>query len=55
VLTLEFKFPCPDTNPPRWTRYGESSAYAHSTQKQVYKDALGGKPLIISPQRGITE
>jgi len=54
VLTLDFKFPCPDTNEPRWTRYGESSAYANSTQGEVYKDALGGEPFLISPERGVT-
>ncbi|HYI03126.1 hypothetical protein [Hyalangium sp.] len=53
ALTLDFKFPCPDTNDPRWTRYGESSAYAGSTQGEIYKAALGGEPLIISP-RGVT-
>jgi len=55
LLTLEFKFPCPDTNEPRWTVYGESSAYVGSTQKQVYEDALGGQPLMISPKQEITE
>jgi hypothetical protein len=50
VLTLDFKFPCPGTNEPQWTRYGESSAYTGSDQKKIYKDALGGEALIISPQ-----
>ena len=50
VLTLDFKFPCPDTNEPQWTRYREDSAYAGSDQQKVYEDALGGKALIISPQ-----
>ena len=50
VLTLDFKFPCPDTNEPQWTRYGAASAYAGSNQQKVYKDALGGEALIISPQ-----
>jgi hypothetical protein len=50
VLTMDFKFPCPGTNEPRWTRYGESSAYAGSNQHKIYKDALGGEALIISPQ-----
>ncbi|HEX8697939.1 MAG TPA: hypothetical protein VF815_03800, partial [Myxococcaceae bacterium] len=55
LLTLEFKFPCPDTNEPRWARYGESSAYAGSSQKKVYEAALGGEALIISPHKVVTE
>ncbi len=54
VLTLDFKFPCPETNEPRWTRYGENSAYSGSEQGRIYKEALGGEALIISPRRGIT-
>jgi hypothetical protein len=50
VLTVDFKFPCPGTNEPQWTHYGESSAYAGYSQQAVYKDALGGEALIISPQ-----
>ena len=53
VLTLDFKFPCPDTNEPRWTRYGETSAYAGRTQKEIYESALGGRTLSISPQKGV--
>jgi hypothetical protein len=50
VLILDFKFPCPPSNPPTWTRYGETSAYANSTQGEVYMKALGGEALLISPQ-----
>ncbi|HEX8702174.1 MAG TPA: hypothetical protein VF815_25305, partial [Myxococcaceae bacterium] len=53
VLILEFKFPCPDTNEPQWKRYGENSAYSGSNQDQIYKDALGGEALMLSPQ-GVT-
>jgi hypothetical protein len=55
VLTLDFKFPCPDTNKPQWKEYGENSAYAGSNQRRIYKEALGGEALLISPRRGITE
>ncbi|MBN1210245.1 MAG: hypothetical protein JXB05_35665 [Myxococcaceae bacterium] len=55
VLTLDFKFPCPDTNQPQWTRYGEDSAYASRTQGEIYKEALGGEARIISPRRGISQ
>ncbi len=54
VLTLDFKFPCPDTNNARWTRYGASSAYAGYTQGQIYNQALGGEALLISPGKGMT-
>jgi len=50
VLTLDFKFPCPDTNEARWREYGEDSAYVGSNQRDVYKAALRGKAVIISPQ-----
>ncbi|RYZ41574.1 MAG: hypothetical protein EOO71_11460 [Myxococcaceae bacterium] len=52
VLTLDFKFPCPDTNPPRWTPYGTSSPYSGKDQGVIYKEALGGRAMMISP-RGI--
>jgi hypothetical protein len=54
VLTLDFKFPCPDTNDARWRIYGETSAYADSSQDQVYKNALGGTVFLISPRQGVT-
>ena len=50
VLILDFKFPCPPTNPPTWKWYDETSAYANSTQGEVYMKALGGEALLISPQ-----
>jgi hypothetical protein len=53
VLTLDFKFPCPDTNRPQWTRYGENSAYAGSHQGEIYKQALGGEVFLISPRTGM--
>ncbi len=49
VLTLDLKFPCPSTNQPQWKQYGASSAYAGFDQGKVYKDALGGEALILSP------
>ncbi|RYZ11583.1 MAG: hypothetical protein EOO70_09645 [Myxococcaceae bacterium] len=50
ALILDFKFPCPETNPPRWTPYGDSSPYAGKNQGEVYKAALGGEVLLISPR-----
>jgi hypothetical protein len=54
ALILDFKFPCPGTNEPRWTRYGESSAYAGETQDKIYREALGGESVMISPRKGIS-
>ncbi|WP_224242235.1 hypothetical protein [Hyalangium gracile] len=53
ALILELKFPCPDTNTPRWREYGENSAYANSNQGDIYKEALGGEALIVSPRMGL--
>jgi hypothetical protein len=55
VLTLDFKFPCPDTNKPKWKEYGEDSAYAGSNQGRIYKRALGGEVVLISPRGGVTQ
>jgi hypothetical protein len=55
ALTLDFKFPCPDTNKPQWKEYGEDSAYAGSNQRDIYQEALGGEPVLISPRRGVTQ
>jgi hypothetical protein len=54
VLTLDFKFPCPHTNEPRWKDYEADSAYFGRTQGEIYKEALGGEARIISPRRGIS-
>jgi hypothetical protein len=54
VLTLDFKFPCPGTNNPQWTRYRENSAYFGFNQGEIYEKALGGKTVIISPSKGLT-
>ena len=54
VLTLDFKFPCPATNPPRWTLYGENSAYPRLSQGVVYADALGGRTFLVTPRSGGT-
>ncbi|WP_244219691.1 hypothetical protein [Corallococcus interemptor] len=53
VLTLDFKFPCPSSNLPQWTRYGSSSPYADSFQNNIYERALGGRALLISPTQGV--
>lgn len=49
VMILELKFLCPTLREPRWATYGDTSAYAGSHQGQIYKEALGGTALILSP------
>ncbi|RKH54696.1 hypothetical protein D7W81_37860 [Corallococcus aberystwythensis] len=53
ALTLDFKFPCPDSNQPQWTAYGPSSPYFGQDQGKVYKAALDGQALLISPKFGV--
>jgi hypothetical protein len=50
ALILDFKFPCPPSNRPKWTDYGATSAYPNSTQGQIYKKALGGDVFLLTPQ-----
>ncbi|WP_095975832.1 hypothetical protein [Melittangium boletus] len=52
ILILDLKFPCPEGREPIWTNYGDKSAYSGSNQKIVYKEALGGEAVLMSP-RGI--
>ncbi|RKH65834.1 hypothetical protein D7X96_22905 [Corallococcus interemptor] len=53
VLTLDFKFPCPDSNLPKWALYGPGSPYVGKNQGEVYEAALGGPALLISPGNGV--
>lgn len=54
ALIIDLKFPCPPSNRPQWTRYGKTSAYSGSTQDKVYKEALGGDVILLTP-RGFFE
>ncbi|RKH08006.1 hypothetical protein D7X74_32475 [Corallococcus sp. CA047B] len=54
ALILDFKFPCPEDNPPQWTTYGQNSVYFGKGQGKVYKEALGGDAMLISPMEGVT-
>jgi hypothetical protein len=51
ALTIDLKFPCPPSNPPQWTNYGRGSAYENLNQGEVYKKALGGEVLLLTPRR----
>ncbi|MFY0573954.1 hypothetical protein ACN28S_05915 [Cystobacter fuscus] len=54
ILILDLKFPCSGIGKPKWTEYGDKSAYAGSSQGRIYEEALGGKALILSP-KGVFE
>ncbi|WP_223639889.1 hypothetical protein [Corallococcus sp. EGB] len=53
ALILDFKFPCPESNEPQWTVYGEGSPYDGKTQEKVYEEALGGRARLVSPRKGV--
>ncbi|MCY1032004.1 hypothetical protein OV207_11095 [Corallococcus sp. BB11-1] len=55
ALTLDFKFPCPEDNPPQWTIYGKNSVHFGKKQGDLYQEALGGKAMLISPKEGVTQ
>jgi hypothetical protein len=54
ILILDLKFPCPGSRTPQWTQYGDTSVYAGSNQREIYRSALGGAALMMSPE-GIFE
>ncbi|MCY1040145.1 hypothetical protein OV208_02340 [Corallococcus sp. bb12-1] len=54
ALTLDFKFPCPEDNPPQWTTYGKNSVHFGKNQGNLYHEALGGEAMLISPKEGVT-
>jgi hypothetical protein len=50
AIIIDLKFPCPLSNRPRWTDYGRGSAYDGSNQGVIYKEALGGELLLLTPR-----
>lgn len=50
MVILDLKFPCPVDNRPQWTIYGSTSVYSGFRQDMIYRDALGGTTLILSPE-----
>ena len=50
AIIIDLKFPCPPTNPPKWTKYGPKSAYPDSTQGKVYEEALDGEVFLLTPK-----
>ncbi|ATB30933.1 hypothetical protein [Melittangium boletus] len=50
AVIIDLKFPCPSSNSPTWRAYGRGSAYEDSNQGEVYKNALGGEALLLSPE-----
>jgi hypothetical protein len=53
VHVYDLKFPCPKTQDARWERYGEGERWEYSTQGDVYKNALGVTPRLVSPREGV--
>ena len=53
ALILDFKFPCPETHQAEWTKYGRNSVYFGRKQGDLYREALGGRALMISPREGV--
>ncbi|MFL5351939.1 hypothetical protein [Archangium sp.] len=49
----DFKFPCPETNLPTWTKYPKGHPYQGRTQGEMYRRALGRSPSRVTPLDGV--
>ncbi|MCY1076194.1 hypothetical protein [Archangium lansingense] len=49
----DFKFPCPETNPPTWSKYPKGHPYQGRTQGEMYRRALGPSPSRVTPLDGV--
>jgi hypothetical protein len=49
----EFKFPCPPTNPFQPRKYGKGHPYQDRTQLEMYEEALGVGPRLVTPIKGV--
>ncbi|HYO64529.1 MAG TPA: hypothetical protein VEU33_00495, partial [Archangium sp.] len=49
----DFKFPCPETNPPFWRKYPKGHPYQGRTQGEMYQRALGRSPSRVTPLDGV--
>ena len=49
----DFKFPCPETNPPTWSKYPKGHPYQGRTQGEMYRRALGQSPSRVTPLDGV--
>lgn len=52
IQVYDLKFPCPETNDARWTRYAEGPWFS-LTQGDLYYKALQVGPSLVSPRWGI--
>jgi hypothetical protein len=50
---FDFKFPCPSDNRAEWYKYPLGHPYYKSSQGDMYKEALGVEPKLISPGFGV--
>lgn len=53
LAVYDFKFPCPEDNPPTWSRYPKGHPYGGRTQGEMYGRAFGCPPARVSPWWGI--
>jgi hypothetical protein len=49
----DFKFPCPEDNPPSWSRYPSGHPYQGRSQGEMYGRALGRPAARVAPGWGI--
>ncbi|MFP2912324.1 hypothetical protein ACLESD_46340, partial [Pyxidicoccus sp. 3LFB2] len=47
----DFKFPCPNSNPPSWKRYPPGPPLKASNQGEAYRNAFGVAPTPVTPKR----
>jgi hypothetical protein len=48
----DLKFPCPESNDAKWARYTDGP-WKDQYQRDIYKNALGVTPLLVSPREGV--
>ena len=50
---LDFKFPCPGSNPATWRQYSKGHPHHPSHQGEMYEKAFGVNPARVSPRWGV--
>lgn len=49
LAIYDFKFPCPSTNQPSWTKYPEGHPHYPENQGDMYQQALGAAAFRVAP------
>jgi len=47
----DFKFPCPESNPPTWKRYPPGNPLKASNQGEAYRNVFGVAPVPVTPKK----